>query len=58
MTVGKLIEQLSTLDPDTVVTVCNDSLYIDGQYKVGGIEMYGDAVVIIEADYSERIAGL
>ena len=56
MTVGELIKQLSTLDPSIEVTVCNESFYIDGQYKVKETEMYGDDVVIIVANYNERIA--
>ncbi len=58
MTVGELIKQLNTLDPDIEVTVSNESFYMDGQYKVNGIEMYGDDVVIIVANYNERIADL
>lgn len=58
MTVGELIKQLNTLDPDIEVTVSNESFYMDGQYKVNGIEMYGDDVVIIVVNYNERIADL
>ena len=58
MTVKQLMKKLEKLPQDAVVTIPNDSLYVDGAYEVSGVEVwdYDDSVeVYIFTDYKKRV---
>lgn len=57
MTVSQLIKKLQKMPQDAIVTVYNDSLYIDGEYEATGVETYDCTTVTIITDYKKIING-
>lgn len=56
MTVAQLIKKLQKMPQDAVVTVYNDSTYVDGEYKAISVETYDNKTVSIETDFKKRIS--
>ena len=56
MTVEQLIKKLQKMPQDAVVTVYNDSTYVDEEYKATNVETYDNKTVSIETDYKKRIS--
>ena len=55
MTVAQLISKLQKMPQDAIVTVCNDKLYVDGEFESTGIETYDCKTVSIITDYKKII---
>lgn len=55
MTVAQLIRKLQKMPQDAIATVNNDSLWINGEYKVTSVETYDCKTVTICTDYKYRI---
>lgn len=55
MTVAKLIKKLKKMPQDAIVTMSNDSFYLNGEYKVTSIETYDCSTVEICTDYKHRL---
>lgn len=55
MTVAQLIKKLQKMQKDAIITVYNDSLYFDGEYKATNVETYDGTTVEISTDYKKRI---
>ena len=53
MTVAQLISKLQKMPQDSIVTVFNDKLYVDGEFEVTGIETYDCKTVSIITDYKK-----
>lgn len=54
MTVEQLIKKLRSMPSDAIVTVYNDDLYINGEYKATDIEVRDNTVVIV-TDYENIV---
>ena len=55
MTVAQLISKLQKMPQDSIVTVYNDSLYVEGEYEATGIETYDCKTISIMTDYKNII---
>ena len=55
MTVAQLISKLQKMPQDSIVTVFNDKLYVEGEYEATGIETYDCKTVSIITDYKKII---
>lgn len=55
MTVKQLARKLSKLPQDATVTMPNYSLYLDGDYKVTGVELWDENEVMIVTDYKKMV---
>ena len=55
MTVAQLIIKLQKMPQDSIVTVYNDSLDVEGEYEATGIETYDCKTISIITDYKNII---
>lgn len=55
MTVKQLIKKLNKMPQEAIVTMSNDSLYIDGEYEVNSVETYDCSTVEICTNYEKRV---
>ena len=55
MTVAQLISKLQKMPQDSIVTVFNDKLYVEGEYEATGIETYDCKTISIITDYKNII---
>ena len=55
MTVAQLISKLQKMPQDSIVTVFNDKLYVDGEFEATGIETYDCKTISIITDYKNII---
>lgn len=55
MTVQQLIKKLQRMPQDAVVTMRNDSYFLNGTYEVTSIETYDCSEVEICTDYERRM---
>ena len=55
MTVAQLIIKLQKMPQDSIVTVFNDKLEVDGEFEATGIETYDGKTVSIITDYKKII---
>lgn len=55
MTVKKLIKKLKKMPQDAIVTITNDSYFINGEYEVTSVETYDCSTVDICTDYKHRL---
>lgn len=58
MTVEQLIKKLKRMPQDAIITVINDALYVDGEYKATSVETYDCKTVTICTNYEKRIDNL
>ena len=55
MVVAQLIKKLQKMPQDAVVTMSNDDMYINGEYKVTAIKTYDNGLTVeICTDYKEK----
>lgn len=55
MTVEKLITKLKRMPQDAIVTIRNNDVYLNGEYKVTSVETYDTSTVEICSDYRSRL---
>lgn len=55
MTVETLIKKLKRMPQNAIVTMSNDSFYINGEYKVTSVETFDCSTVEICTDYKHRM---
>ena len=55
MTVKQLIKKLNKMPQEAIVTMSNNSLFIDGEYEVDSVETYDCSTVEICTDYKKRV---
>ena len=55
MTVAQLISKLQKMPQDSIVTVFNEKLYVDGELEATWIETYDCKTVSIITDYKKII---
>lgn len=55
MTVKQLIKKLKKMPQEAVVTISNDSTWINGEYIVTSVEIRDCSTVEICTDYKKRI---
>ena len=55
MTVKQLMKKLAKLPQDAVVTIPNDSSFLDGCYEATKVEACWDDEVYISTDYKRRM---
>ena len=55
MKVKTLINKLKKCPQESTVVITNDSVYINGTYKVTEVNVYPDDIVEISSDYEERL---
>ena len=58
MTVKQMINKLKKVPENAIVTMCNDSMFVKGEYIVTDIRVWeSDNSVEIKTDYRKRIEG-
>lgn len=55
MTVAQLIRKLNKMPQDAIVTISNNDLFVNGEYKVTSVETYDCSTVEICTDYKKRL---
>lgn len=55
MTVKQLMKKLAKLPQDAVVTIPNDSFFLDGCYEATNVDACGDDEVYISTDYQKKM---
>lgn len=55
MLVKDLIKELEKYNPDAIVVIENDSVYIDGTYEVTDVDSYEDVIVYVTSDHERLI---